>query len=416
MVWATKHFRPYLYGHVCDLYTDHEALKSLLNTPHPSGKLARWGLAIQELDLHIHYRPGRLNQAADALSQIPVSEDNSTPIATAQDGEEMVSQVCTTTLCMSLSSRQEKDHELKLIRDYQLKNELPLDERKAREIVLQKSEFEMVDGVLYHLERDKTMRIIPASQDRRELFESAHGGVFGGHFRSAKLHGQLAKHYWWPGMRQDIIKWSRACKICASRQVGTPIHTPLTPITVIGPFDRIDIDVIKFPKSNKGNKYAVVVMDYLTKWPEVFPTRDQTSITITRLLVEHIVSRHGVPGELLSDRGAAFLSKLMEEVYSLLGVRKTNTTAYHPQTDGLVERFNRTLTNMLAKKVKRKNGRDWDVQLPYVLFAYCTSPHESTGESPFFLMYRRDPVLPTTDMLTIQMEEQKWILITIPWR
>ena len=89
----------------------------------------------------------------------------------------------------------------------------------------------------------------------------------------------------------------------------------------------------------------------------------------------------------------------MEEVYSLLGVHKTNTTAYHPQTDGFVERFNRTLINMLAKKVKKKNGRDWDVQLPYVLFAYRTSLHESTGESPFFLMYG-DPVLPTTDMLT----------------
>ena len=179
------------------------------------------------------------------------------------------------------------------------------------------------------------MRIVPASQDRRELFESAHGGVFGGHLRSAKLHGQLAKHYWWPGMRQDIIKWSRACKICASRQVGKPIHTPLTPITVTGPFDRIGIDVIKFPKSSKGNKYAVVVMDYLTKWPEVFPTRDQTSITIARLLVEHIVPRHGVPSEFLSDRGAAFSSKLMEELYLLLGVRKTNTTAYQPQTDGV---------------------------------------------------------------------------------
>ena len=88
-----------------------------------------------------------------------------------------------------------------------------------------------------------------------------------------------------------------------------PIHTPLTPITVTGPFNRIGIDVIKFPKSSKGNKYAVVVMDYLTKWPEVFPTRDQTSITIAQLLAEHIMPRHGVPGELVSDREAAFLWK-----------------------------------------------------------------------------------------------------------
>ena len=122
-----------------------------------------------------------------------------------------MSQVCTTTLCMSLSSHQEQDYELKVIRGYLLKNELPLDERKVQEIVIHKSEFEIVDGVLYHLEKDKTMRIIPASQDRRELFESTHGGVFGGHLRSVKPHGQLAKHHWWPGMRQDIIKCSHAC-------------------------------------------------------------------------------------------------------------------------------------------------------------------------------------------------------------
>lgn len=132
-------------------------------------------------------------------------------------------------------------------------------------------------------------------------------------------------------------------------------------------------------------------MDYLTKWLEVFPTRDQTSLAIARLLVEHVVSR---PTGLLSERGTAFLSKMMQEVYQLLGVHKFNTMVYHPLRDGLVERFNRTLTDMLAKKVK-KNGRDWDVQLPYVLFAYRASMQESTRESPFFLLYGRDPRLPT---------------------
>ena len=88
----------------------------------------------------------------------------------------------------------------------------------------------------------------------------------------------------------------------------------------------------------------------------------------------------------------------MVEVYKLLGLKKVNTTAYHPQTDGLVERFNRTLTDMLSKKVLR-SGKDWDVQLPYVLFAYRASPQQSTEESPFFLLYGRDPAIPTDQML-----------------
>lgn len=112
-------------------------------------------------------------------------------------------------------------------------------------------------------------------------------------------------------------------------------------------------------------------MDYLTKWPEVLATSDQSALTIVHLLVEQIISCHGVPAELLSDRGKAFLSKLLHKVYDLMGMKKVNITAYHPQMDGLVERFNRTLTRMLAKTVKQ-NSSDWDKHLPYVLYAYRT--------------------------------------------
>ena len=101
----------------------------------------------------------------------------------------------------------------------------------------------------------------------------------------------------------------------------------------------------------------------------------------------------------MSDRGRAFLSGLMQEVELLLGFKKVNTMAYHPQTDGLVERFNRTLTAMLAKSVE-KRGPEWDERLPYVLFAYRACQQASTQESPFFLLYGRDPKLPTPAVLS----------------
>ena len=144
-------------------------------------------------------------------------------------------------------------------------------------------------------------------------------------------------------------------------------------------------------------------VDYLTKWPEAFPAEDQTALTVAKLFVTEIVPRHGVPSELLSDCGSAFLSSLMFEVYQLLGVKKTNTTAYHPQTDGLVERFHRTLTDMLAKTTE-PGGVDWDDRLPFTLFAYRASLQESTQESPFYLLYGRDPQLPTTEMLSLPKE------------
>ena len=99
----------------------------------------------------------------------------------------------------------------------------------------------------------------------------------------------------------------------------------------------VGVDVLQLPKTKRGNKYAVVFMDYLTKWPEVFAVPDQTAPTIAQLLIEGVVSRHGVPSKLLSDRGLSFLSKLIIGVCNLLGVVKVNTSAYHPQSDGLVE-------------------------------------------------------------------------------
>ena len=260
----------------------------------------------------------------------------------------------------SLEDRQRADPDLAPIMDYIQRGVLP-DGERACELALTQNQYELLEGALYHVEPDKTRVILPR-EDRKKVFDEAHAGPFGGHLRDAKMYGQLAKHYWWPKMRADVISWCRACLTCASRRMGRAVTPPLTPIPVSGPFDRvrvdvIQLDVIQFLKSNSGNQYAVVFVDYLTKWPEVFATSDQTAFTIAHLFVEQIVSRHGVPAELLSDRGTAFLSKLMQAVCEVMGVHKVNTTAYHPQTDGLVERFNRTLTDMLAKTVAQ-NGRD----------------------------------------------------------
>lgn len=187
---------------------------------------------------------------------------------------------------MTLGEEQASDPPLKTIMEYLTKGVLPESEKDARELVLSKSLYEVIDGVLYRVQPDKTLRIIPPTEDQKRLFEEAHAGAFGGHLRDAKTHSELAKHYWWPGMRADLIRWCRACLTCASRRVGRPEKPPLTPIPVAGPFDKLGVDVLQLPTSYDGHKYAVVFVDYLTKWLEVFPTKDQTALTIARLLVE----------------------------------------------------------------------------------------------------------------------------------
>ena len=129
--------------------------------------------------------------------------------------------------------------------------------------------------------------------------------------------------------------------------------------------------------------------DFLTKWPLVFPVSDQKATTLAKLLVEEVIPVFGVPEALLSDGGANLLSHLMLDLCQLLGIHKLNTTAYHPQSDGMVERFNRTLKTMIRKHVDQF-GTQWDKYLPGLLWAYRNTPHESTGEKPSFLLFGFD--------------------------
>ena len=200
-------------------------------------------------------------------------------------------------------------------------------------------------------------------------------------------------------MRADVRRFCRGCLSCASRKgPGRGVRPPLQPIPVKQPFHRVAVDVLQLPLTQRGNKYVVVFMDYFTKWVEAYAVPDQQAQTVARLLVENIVCRHGVPQELLSDRGSNFLSDLMLEVCSLLGIKKLNTSGYHPQTDGLVEKFNCTLINMISKHTDAGTV-EWDQQLQLLLFAYRSMVQESTRESPFFLLYGRDPRLPTGTQL-----------------
>ena len=155
------------------------------------------------------------------------------------------------------------------------------------------------------------------------------------------------------------------------------------------------MDFKEMDVSEDGNKYALVFQDYLTKWPEVFAVKDRTATTVSKCHAE-LVWRHGVPAKIIHDRAAEFLSDVLQDTAAILGLKQLPTSGGHPQTDGLVEHFNRTLKmiSMLVKLVE-KMGKNWDKLLGAVLLAYRTSPHSSTGETPFFLMYGRDCHIPT---------------------
>ena len=131
--------------------------------------------------------------------------------------------------------------------------------------------------------------------------------------------------------------------MCVCERECVCVLSPLKPIPVSHPFQILGIDVMDLPTTDRGNSHVVVVQDLFTKWPFAFAVPDQKTERIARRLVEEVIPCFGVPEALLSDRGRNLLSHLMKELCKMLGIEKLNTTAYHPQCDGAVERFNRTL-------------------------------------------------------------------------
>lgn len=148
----------------------------------------------------------------------------------------------------------------------------------------------------------------------------------------------------------------------------------------------VPVDILQLPLSCQNNKYLLVIQDYFTKWAEAIPLPNQTANWITKELV-HVFTRFGLPTILHSDQGANFESTVLRQTLDAFGVRKTRTTAYHPQGDGMMERLNQTLLQMLRSYTSQQG--DWEQHLPLVLFAYRSATHPSTGFSPFELMFGR---------------------------
>uniref|UniRef100_A0A1X7U211 RNA-directed DNA polymerase n=1 Tax=Amphimedon queenslandica TaxID=400682 RepID=A0A1X7U211_AMPQE len=258
----------------------------------------------------------------------------------------------------------------------------------------QGARFEKQKGLLYRVIRrregiERKQLVLPR-ECRKEVLRIAHTIPMGGHLGQRKTTARISERFFWPGMIQEIKNYCRTCPEC-QRTAGRR-YTPraqLVNLPIIEtPFKRIAMDIVgPLEKSNKGNKYILVVCDYATRYPDAFPLKSIDAESVAEKLIE-LMSRVGVPEEILTDQGSNFTSRLLTEIYKMLTLKGITTTPYHPQTDGLVERFNGTLKNML-RRCTSQNPRDWDTLLPYILFAYREVPQESTGFSPFELLYGR---------------------------
>ena len=412
VVWSITHFHSYLYGHRVTVFTDHSAVHAILNTPTPSGKHARWwsrvyGSGVSEVD--IVYRSGKTNVNADALSRNPCAPAPQEGIGECEVQVAIVTGGPSTDIGTLLQSspvdsapisfgdEQRKDADLNELICFLETEELPEDNRRAKKVATQRSLFAIIEDVLYYVDtkRGYQKRIVVPKHLREQILKETHRGLMSGHFSGRRTFGALAKHWWWESMYVDTLKYVESCPECTiSTGRGRQTKPPLHPIPVSRPFQVVGADLMELPKTRRNNRYVLVLQDYLTKWPLAYPLPDQKTESIARILVEDVIPFFGVPEALLTDRGTNLLSHLMRDLCELLGITKLNTTAYHPECDGMVERFNRTLKAMLRKHATRFENQ-WDQYLSNVLWAYRNTPHESTGEKPSFLLFGWDLRTPT---------------------
>lgn len=459
VVEAVKHYHHYVYGTPTKVRTDHGALRWLMGFKNPEGQMARWLEVIGTYNLEIQHRPGRKHGNADALSRRPCEScaycernesreqnarnqadcgctcPNDTPATNVVD-ECQVRVVGTHgqagdaagnpphepyTLGQNwiepwshddLREWQHKDRDISQVLGWKQSGRRPdWSEMRAEGISLRRywsmwSETEIHNEVLYRRcgidgQPEPKLRLVAPKEIRDVLFKHIHQNRMAGHFGVKKTLFNVKLRFWWADILADVTRWCHECRPCQFRNVRTGRgRAALRQDPVGSPLERIAMDILSLPvESQAGNTCILVVSDYFTKWTEAFALPDHKAITVADTLVTEVFLRYGTPRVIHSDQGREFQSDLMKELYALLDIQQTRTAPYRPQSDGLVERLNRTILAMLSK-LSADNPGDWDDHLPYVMCAYRATIHQSTGSSPNRLMLGREITFPIDLMLT----------------
>ena len=388
VVSAIKEFYPYLYGFSFTLVTDHDPLTSLKGLKDVGGRLNRWLLFLQQFQYRIVYKPGKGHTNADTLSRIPYPE---ALVVTIQ-------RFLPSHNTDQLKSTQLADPQLEpIIRALEEETPLPAGTPPG----LRRSR--LCHGLLCRDFKEcssretRTQLVVPMSL-RKDVCSQLHN--YSGHLGIHKTIEKIKQRFYWPGYEHDIRAWVQQCPECQRRNPPQPLPcAPMGGITANRPFEKISWDIMgPLPMSSKGNRYILVITDLFSKWVEAFPMRSTDTESLATILINEVVCRYGVPQYLHSDQGVNLTSKVIQSLCKQLGIQRTQSSPYHPQGNGQVERLNRTLEAMLSKMVK-ENQRDWDRHLPKALFAYRTAIHEATSYSPFHVTFGRSPTLPVDIML-----------------
>jgi transposase InsO family protein len=224
-----------------------------------------------------------------------------------------------------------------------------------------------------------------------------HDSPVGGHRGMNKTFREIRKKYEWPNMRREIEQYVKRCKSCQVNKNLSPRRKAPMEITTTAsrPFERCALDIVgPTDVTNKGNKYILTFQDDLTKFVVAIPIPTQDAETVARKFVQNVVLKYGIPEVILTDQGANFLSELFASVCKLLQIRNIQTTAFHPESNGSLERGHRVLVQYLRHYIA-EDQRDWDEWVAYATYVYNITTHRATGYSPFELLFGYRARIPT---------------------
>jgi len=224
---------------------------------------------------------------------------------------------------------------------------------------------------------------------RIHALELAHDAVMGGHMGVKKTYHKLTESFWWKGIRRNVAEYCRTCHVCqmTGKPNQRPKKAPLQPIAVIHePFTRIIIDCVgPLPATTSRNQYLLTILDTASRYPEAIPLKNITAQSVVKALLKFFTV-YGLPLVIQSDRGSNFTSNLFAQVAAELGIEHQCSTAYHAESQGALERYHATLKTMIKAYVST-HTRDWDLGIPYLLFATRSSIQESLGFTPNELVF-----------------------------
>ena len=245
------------------------------------------------------------------------------------------------------------------------------------------------DGALYREGTEGAQLVVP-HKHRSRLLDLAHFPTTEGHPGANRMYYSMRRRFFWPSMATDVYGVVTRCAACAQSQLALRRHTaPMRLFPATEPLTEVNVDILgPLPTSRARNRYVWVFPDRFSKVVRCVALRKITAVSVASALVEVCVASYGPPDVILSDQGSQFISKFFLSVCRTLGIEPRASTPYHPQTNGQVERYNRTIVKQIRHYVQ-DNTRMLDELLPILTYAYNTQPHRSTGIAPFEMVIPR---------------------------